>query len=87
MTALPEDPDEYVTVREFLDSGAALMAKGALESAGMECLLVNENVSRMYGGALSVQLQVHQKDEADALTILNSVERDPGGDDEETDGD
>jgi hypothetical protein len=72
MANLPEDPDEYVTVRDFIDSGEALMAKGALESAGVECLLVNENVSRMYGGVLAVQLQVHKKDEADALSLLDS---------------
>ena len=84
MTALPEDPDEFVTVREFFESGEALLAKGALESAGVECLMVNENGSRMYGGVLSVQLQVHRKDVADALKILDSPEEDDA--DEGVDG-
>ena len=83
MTALTDDPEEFVTVREFFDTGEASLAKGALESAGVECLLVNENASRMYGGVLAVQLQVHRKDEADALEVLGS----PEGDGEEVDGD
>ena len=72
MKALPEDPEEFVTVREFLEPGEALLARGALESAGVECLVLNENASRIYSGALSMQLQVHKKDEADALKILDS---------------
>lgn len=72
MAALQEDPDEFVTVREFLEPGEAMLARGALESAGVECLLINENTSRIYSGALSAQLQVHRKDVADALEILAS---------------
>ena len=85
MTALPEDPDEFVTVHEFFESGEALLAKGALESAGVECLMVNENGSRMYGGVLSVQLQVHRKDVADALEILGSPDE-SGADERMNDG-
>ncbi len=76
MTALTDDPEEFVTVREFFDTGEASLAKGALESAGLECLMVNENASRMYGGVLAVQLQVHRKDEADALEILGPADGD-----------
>lgn len=74
MTALPEDPEDFVTVREFLEPGEAMLARGALESAGVECLLINENASRIYSGALSTQLQVHRKDVPDALEILESPE-------------
>lgn len=76
MTALTDDPEEFVTIREFFDTGEASLAKGALESAGFECLMVNENASRMYGGVLAVQLQVHRKDEADALEVLDSAGED-----------
>jgi hypothetical protein len=90
MANLPEDPDEYVTVREFFESGEALVAKGALESAGVECFVVNENFSRMYGGALSVLLQVHRKDEEAAMQILGSADGEPDTEeltaDEGTDG-
>ena len=84
MTVLPEDPDDFVTVRDFLEPGEAMLAKGALESAGVECLLLNENASRIYSGALSTQLQVHRKDVADAETILTSPEEDDA--DEGVDG-
>ncbi|GGA75532.1 hypothetical protein GCM10011507_28600 [Edaphobacter acidisoli] len=76
MTDLPDDPEEFVTVREFLEPGEAMLARGALESAGVECLLINENASRIYSGALATQLQVHRQDLADALAILDSPEAD-----------
>jgi hypothetical protein len=53
----------------------AELAKGRLESAGIDCFLSGENARLLYGNGLdSVQLQVAAADEDDARAILN----DPG---------
>jgi len=64
-----------VTLRKFRDLPEALLAKGSLESAGIECHLVDENMVRMdwfisnlLGG---VKLQVWPEDVAEAAEILN----------------
>ncbi len=64
-----------VTLRKFRDLPEALLAKGSLESAGIECHLVDENMVRMdwfisnlLGG---VKLQVWPEDVAEATEILN----------------
>jgi len=77
--ALPEiyDPafKELVSVRKFRDLPEALLAKGSLESAGIECRLFDDNMIRMdwfwsnlIGG---VRLQVDPEDVDAANTILN----------------
>src|SRR4029077_18975842 len=38
---------ELVTVRKFRDLPEALLAKGSLESAGIECFLADENLVRL----------------------------------------
>ncbi|MDW5267272.1 MULTISPECIES: DUF2007 domain-containing protein [Acidobacteriaceae] len=78
MAEKPQDPEEYVTVAEFIEPVFAQMAKGALESAGIECFLEGEHVNSLLSGAFWVQLQVHQKDEEAAREILDSAEG-PGG--------
>lgn len=85
MKALPEDPNEYVTVKEFIEPIDAQMAKSVLESAGVECFLLSENTNSLLGAAFYAQLQVHKKDEADAIAILDSPEE--GGVGEEVDDD
>jgi hypothetical protein len=69
------DMREMVTVRRFRDLPEALIAKGSLESAGIECVLVNENLvrldwfwSNLMGGAM---LQVDPDDVEAAEEILN----------------
>jgi hypothetical protein len=64
------DPEEFVTVEEFIEPIDAQMAKGALESAGIHCFLVGENTNNLLGAAFWAQLQVRKKDEAAALEIL-----------------
>ena len=66
---------DMVTLRQFRDLPEALLAKGALDSAGIECLLVDENmirmnwfVSNLLGG---IRLQVNSDDVEEALTLLN----------------
>ena len=66
---------EMVTIRKFRDLPEALFAKGSLESAGIECAMVDDNmvrldwfISNLLGG---VKLQVSQEDAADAEEILS----------------
>ena len=66
---------ELVTVRQFRDLPEALLAKGSLESAGIECFLADENlvrldwfISNFIGG---VKLNVHVADEANARKLLD----------------
>jgi hypothetical protein len=64
-----------VTIRKFRDLPEALLAKASLESAGIEALLVDDNVirldwfwSNLMGG---IKLQVVQKDAVAANGILD----------------
>lgn len=83
MTARMGDPDEFVTVKDFIEQVDAQMAKSVLESAGIECFLLSENTNSLLGAAFFAQLQVHKRDEADALKLLDSPDEDAG---EEFDG-
>jgi len=66
---------ELVTVRQFRDLPEALLAKGSLESAGIECFLADENlvrldwfISNFIGG---IKLNVRPADESNARTLLD----------------
>jgi hypothetical protein len=72
------DEIEYrrlITIRKFRDLPEALAAKGALDSAGIECTLADDNIVRMdwfwsnlMGG---VKLQVAPEDAEAALELLD----------------
>ena len=71
----PEDPLSSVVLRKFRDLPEALLAKGALESAGLESFLIDESVIRMdwlwsdlLGG---VKLCVKREDTEAAAQILD----------------
>ncbi len=66
---------EWIMVRRFRDLPEALLAKGALESAGIECLLTDDNMvrldwfwSNLIGGA---KLNVKPEDAAAAREVLD----------------
>src|SRR5271169_1994853 len=66
---------QRVTIRAFRDLPEALFAKGSLESAGIECALLDDNmvrldwfISNLLGG---VKLQVRPEDAAVAEEILS----------------
>ena len=66
---------ELTTLRKFRDLPEALLAKGCLESAGIESCLVDDNIvrldwfwSNLMGG---VKLQVREEDGDDAAAILD----------------
>jgi len=76
----PEDREELelqelVTIRQFRDLPEALLAKGSLESAGIECFLADENlvrldwfISNFIGG---IKLNVRAADVENARKILD----------------
>jgi hypothetical protein len=66
---------ELVTIRQFRDLPEALLAKGSLESAGIECFLADENlvrldwfISNVIGG---IKLNVHAADAENAQRLLD----------------
>lgn len=76
-------PDEeyiegvWVTIDRFRDLSAAIVARSALEAAGVRCFLRDENtvrldwqVSNFIGG---MRLQVLQQDEAAAVEVLRDL--------------
>jgi hypothetical protein len=65
-------PDKLVTVGKYIESVDAHMAKGMLESAGIECFLQGENANSLLGAAFRARLLVHKQDEATAREILGA---------------
>jgi len=66
---------KLITIRQFRDLPEALLAKGFIESAGIECFLADENIVRMdwfisnfVGG---IKLQVRPEDVEATLEVLN----------------
>ena len=66
---------ELVTIRQFRDLPEALLAKGSLESSGIECFLADENlvrldwfISNFIGG---IKLNVRAVDAANAQKLLD----------------
>ena len=66
----PTPPEGMVTVGRFESPLEAQMAKGLLESAGVECMLVGENANNLMQAAFRVRLQVKEEDEAASLELL-----------------
>ena len=52
------------------DPVEAQMAKGVLETAGVDCFLQGENANNLLGIAFRARLLVHRKDEAAAKSLL-----------------
>ena len=67
--------DQVVTVAHFTEPVEAEMARGRLESAGIEVFLSGENAAILEPGLGSLQLQVPAADEADARAILADAGR------------
>ena len=70
----PVESSDLVSIRQLRDLHEALLAKGVLDSAGIECFLVDDNIVRMdwfisnlVGG---VKLCVKQEDAEAALDLL-----------------
>ena len=65
--------ERLVTVGRFLDPAQAQMAKGMLESAGIECFLQGENANNLVPMAFRVRLQVLAGDETEARAMLEET--------------
>jgi hypothetical protein len=66
---------ELVTIHQFRDLPEALLAKGTLESAGIDSYFADDNmvrldwfISNLIGG---IKLKVRKEDEEEALQVLN----------------
>ncbi|MGA1982717.1 MAG: DUF2007 domain-containing protein [Acidobacteriaceae bacterium] len=70
----PTPPEGLVTIARFESPVEAQIAKGLLESSGVECFLVGENANNLIQSAFRVRLQVRQEDETTARELL----ADPG---------
>lgn len=68
------DVQELVTIRKFRDLPEALLAKGSLESAGINCALADDNIVRLdwfYSNAIGgIKLLVNAEDAVEAGQIL-----------------
>jgi hypothetical protein len=69
------DADSLITIRQFRDLPAALLAKGALESAGIQCFLADDITIRMdwlWSNALGgIRLCVNSSDAQVAAELLD----------------
>ena len=63
-----------VQVGRYLDPAEAQMAKGMLESEGIECFLVGANANALVPLAFRVRLQVQAQDEQAARRLLEEAE-------------
>jgi hypothetical protein len=67
--------NELVTIRKYRDLPEALLAKGSLESAGIESYLADDNIIRLdwfYSNLIGgIKLKVHPEDIEAATEILN----------------
>lgn len=69
----PAPPEGRVTVARFESPVEAQIARGMLESAGVECFLVGENVNNLLQAAFRVRLQVAAEDETAAREMLRAT--------------
>lgn len=66
------DPEQYVMIARFMEPVDAQVAKGVLESAGVECFLQGENANNLLALAFRARLMVHKKDEETARQLLET---------------
>jgi hypothetical protein len=71
----PVEEPELTTIRKFRDLPDAILAKGLLESAGIECYLADDNIVRLdwfLSNAIgNMRLQVKPADAETAIEILD----------------
>ena len=65
--------DEMVTIAKFLEPVNGQLAKGMLESAGIESFLLGENANSMMAFAFRARLQVERRDEVAARELLANL--------------
>ena len=75
----PTPPEGRVTVGRFESPVEAQIAKGLLESAGVESFLVGENVNHLLQSAFRARLQVWAEDEETARELLEGIDEQAAG--------
>jgi len=67
-----EDSDSLVKLCSFPTLSQAMLVKGLLDSAGIECQLVDENMGRMFIAEVigGVAIQVYRGDEEAAAALI-----------------
>ena len=72
------DPESFVTVAQFTTLIEFDMARGLLESEGIECFSPEERFTGISGGfytyAVTIRLQVRSRDEERARALLDQAE-------------
>ena len=68
------DDDRWVMVARYLQPVRVQIAKGALESAGIECFVQGENANAMLAFAFRARLMVHARDEAVAREVRGGTD-------------
>jgi Putative prokaryotic signal transducing protein len=64
------NPNKLVSVGRFADPFELQMARGMLESAGIECFLEGSNMNALVPSAFRARLQVRESDEGNACDLL-----------------
>lgn len=67
-----DENDKLVTIVEYARLEEAIVARSILEAAGIDVFLADENFAWVAHRGMSIRLQVHESDAAEALKILNS---------------
>jgi Putative prokaryotic signal transducing protein len=70
--AEPTPPEGLVTVGRFGDPVEAQIARGLLETAGVETFMVGENMNNVMPGAFRCRVQVRVEDELEARELLDT---------------
>jgi hypothetical protein len=70
----PHEGSDLVTIRSFGNLAEALMAKGCLDSAGIECFLADSNMAWLDSPVVrGMRLQVSPNDAETAIALLESA--------------
>jgi hypothetical protein len=77
--AEPTPPEGMVNIARFESPVEAQMAKGLLESNGIESFLVGENANSLLQAAFRTRLQVRTEDEDVARGLLAQLPGDESG--------
>ena len=75
-----EESKHLVTIQTFREVQAAMLAKGLLDSVGIECFLADDNAGRIFGFISDVlggmRLQVNEADAETATALLRQSSAD-----------
>ncbi len=65
------DTDKLITYRQFGNYLSAEIVKGRLESEGIPCFLINENILYAFPAVSGIKLQIREADKEKADAVLS----------------